>query len=292
MTDSARHRDLSGEDLKAQRFRMLEDIASELASGDLIFPTCFDTALRLRSVLQDNNQSLGSVAAAVSLEPLVSARLLQLANSAAFNVTGTAVKDVQAAISRLGLNAVRSAALSIIINQLLRAKGMSTFAEFAQRLWDHSLHTAAAARVIARKLTRLNPEEAMLAGMVHDLGAFYMLYRATQYGDLIERPDTLRHLILQWHESIGVAVLGALGMPEEVVDATADHDQPRPLPAPPKSFADVLYVANMLAGGHFEWLLQRPPDDERLDIVALQANYRQLQGEIDAQSAEMMRCFS
>ena len=57
----------------------------------------------------------------------------------------------------------------------------------------------------------------VLAGLVHDLGAFYMLYRSAQYEELRLRPDTVKYLILQWHESIGVSLLDALGVPEEIV---------------------------------------------------------------------------
>ena len=67
----------TGDDLKAQRFQMLEDIAKEL-SGEVVFPTYFDAVLRLRKVLQDPNETIGGIATAVSLEPLISAKLLQI----------------------------------------------------------------------------------------------------------------------------------------------------------------------------------------------------------------------
>jgi len=282
--------DKTGEALKAQRFQMLEDIANELA-GEVVFPTYFDAVLRLRKVLHDPDQPLSAIAGAISVEPLISAKLLQLANSAAFNPAGREVVDLQSAIARLGINAVRSAAMAIVMTQLLRAKGMAEFSTLTEMLWDHSIRTAAAARVIARRMTRINPEEAMLAGLIHDLGAFYMLYRATQYEELRHRPDSVKYLIIQWHESIGVSLLGALGLPEEIIQATEDHDRLRPPPSPPRTLTDVVYVANMLAGGHFEWTMQGcplPPGN----LAALDAIYGELQPEIDAQQAEMRSCFN
>lgn len=282
--------DKTGNALRNQRFQMLEDIAKELA-GDVVFPTYFDAVLRLRKALQDPAQSLAGISAAIAVEPLISAKLLRLANSVAFNPNGNQVVDLQSAIARLGINAVRSAALSIVMAQLLRAKGMAAFSELTHRLWDHSLMTAAAARIIARTLPRINPEEAMLAGLIHDLGAFYMLYRATQYEELRQRPDTIRYLIIQWHESIGVSLLNALGLPEEIVEAMEDHDRLRQTPNPIRNLADVIYVANMLAGGHFEWTMQEQPaaSDEMDSLIALYGN---LKPEIEAQVAEMQACFS
>lgn len=280
----------TGDDLKAQRFQMLEDIAKEL-SGEVVFPTYFDAVLRLRKVLQDPNETIGGIASAVSLEPLISAKLLHLANSVAFNPQGNQVVDLKSAVSRLGLNAVRSAALSIVMAQLLRAKGMASFADLTHKLWEHSIHTAAAARVLAREHTRFNADEAMLAGLIHDLGAFYMLYRATQYEELRERPDTVRYLIVQWHESIGISLLNALGLPEEIVNATEDHDRLRPAPETLRTLSDVIYVANMLSGGHFEWLMQdlgSTPDE----LDELSRRYGYLQPEIDSLYEEIKHSLS
>lgn len=284
------NQDKKGDALKAQRFQMLEDIAKEL-SGEVVFPTYFDVVLRLRKVLQDPNQSIGEIAATILIEPLISAKLLHLANSVAFNPEGREVVDLKSAIARLGINAVRTAAMSIVMSQLLRAKGMAEFAELTHSLWDHSIKSSAAARVIAKTMTRLNPEEAMLAGLIHDLGAFYMLYRATQYEELRHRPDTVKYLIMQWHESIGVSLLSALGIPEEIIDATADHDHIRPTPSPIRSFSDVVYVANMLVGGHFEWLMQDQPENST-ELTLLKEKYNYLLPEIDALVIEMRACFS
>ena len=283
-------RDKKGDELKAQRFEMLADIAKEL-SGEVIFPTYFDAVLRLRKVLQDSSLSITEIAAAVSMEPLIGAKLLHLANSVAFNPAGLEVVDLKSALTRLGVNAVRTTAMSIVMSQLMRAKGMANFAELTHALWDHSIKTAAAARIIAKNLTRLNPEEAMLAGLIHDLGAFYMLYRATQYEELRHRPDSVRYLIIQWHESIGVSLLNAIGIPEEIVDATVDHDQVRPTPSPIRSLPEVVYVANMLAGGHFEWLMQEQ-SDYPADLTLLNEKYDYLLPEIDALVVEMRTSFS
>ncbi|PKO86628.1 MAG: hypothetical protein CVU18_14030 [Betaproteobacteria bacterium HGW-Betaproteobacteria-12] len=293
MSDSHLHDDpdKKGDALKAQRFQMLEDIAEEL-SGEVVFPTYFDAVLRLRKILQDPEQSMATIAAAVAVEPLISAKLLHLANSVAFNPDGRQVVDLKSAIMRLGLNAVRSAALSIVMTQLLRARGMADYAEITQGLWEHSIKTSAAARVIAKTTPRLNADEAMLAGLIHDLGAFYMLYRATQYDELRHRPESIKYLIIQWHESIGVSLLNALGIPEEIVDSTIDHDRLRPPPSPIRNLQDTIYVANMLAGGHFEWLMQEQSSDSAGHLAALEEKYGHLKPEIEALTSEMRAAFS
>ncbi len=291
-TPERKDADKTGDDLKAQRFQMLEDIAEELA-GEVVFPTHFDVILRLRKVLNDPNQSMAGIAAAVSLEPLVSAKLLHLANSAAFNPQGNQIVDLKSAITRLGINTVRTTAMSVVMTQLMRAKGMADFSELSTKLWEHTINAAAAARIIAAEAPRINRDEAMLAGLLHDLGAFYMLYRATQYEELRTRPDSVRYLILQWHESIGVALLSAIGLPEEIVESASDHDRIRQLPTPVRTLTDVVYIANMLCGGHFEWLAQEQPGTSDLgEIKAIEEKYGHLRPEIEALAAEMRSSFA
>lgn len=277
--------DKKGEALKAQRFQMLSDIAKEL-SGEVIFPTYFDAVLRLRKALHDPNLDISSLARVISSEPLISAKLLHLANSAAFNPSGQKIVDLKSAVIRLGLNIVHTSALSIVMTQLMRAKGMAEFTETTHALWEHSIRTSAAAYVLTQEASRLNRDEAMLAGLIHDLGAFYMLYRATQYAELRHRPETIRYLIVQWHESIGVTLLNALGLPEEIVEATIDHDHLRNGPVIIRTLSDVVYVANMISGGHIEWQMQDQPTITA-EISSLEEQYSHLRPSIDALAAEL-----
>jgi HD-like signal output (HDOD) protein len=285
MTNPPADNDKVGDALNAQRFQMLEDIAKELA-GDVVFPTYFDAAFRLRKALQDTDQPLARIVGVIALEPLIAARVMKLANSAMYG-SGSTVRDLGAAIQRLGLETVRTTALAIAMGQMLRSKEMAPFAELTRLLWDHTLKSAAAARLLARAQTRINPDEAHLAGLVHDLGAFYMLYRAAQYPELRARPDTVKYLIVQWHESIGVSLLNALGMPEDIVEATIDHDQPRQALHAVRTLPEIVYVANVLAGAHFEWLYQ-DIDPEAGEPGIIRRNFAALLPQIDA-DAESMR---
>ncbi|WP_323002254.1 HDOD domain-containing protein [Denitromonas sp.] len=279
--------DKTGAALKAQRFGMLEDIARELSARDITFPTCFDAALKIRNALRDPDLPMRRIAQAVGLEPLVVAKLLRVANSVAYNAGGRMVTDVEAAITRVGLEAARAIAISTAMDQLLRSKDLVCFGELPKTLWLHTLRTAAAARVVAARLTRVNREDAMMAGLVHDLGAFYMLYRAAQYEELRIRPDSVRHLIAQWHESIGESLMGSLGVPGHIIAATREHDQPRALEQGVRTLEDVVYVANRLAGGLEGWLASDPPaaghpslDDPQLTALAddIEAAYQDLLG--------------
>ncbi|MCE1240677.1 MAG: HDOD domain-containing protein [Azonexaceae bacterium] len=289
MTDASpsNDNDKTGDALSEQRFSMLSDIARELSS-DIVFPTYFDAILRLRQALENPDLSLTDIGKIIALDPLISAKLLHMANSAAFNSAGRPVVELKTAVAMLGLTTVRSTAMAIAMRQLMRAKSLAQFASTMQLLWEHTIRCSAAARVLAEKLTRVNPDEAMLAGLIHDLGAFYMLYRATQYEELRNRPDSLRHLILHWHESIGISLLTALGLPDEIVNATAEHDRPRLLPSPPSSLHDIIYIANLLAGSQREWLQEM--DDATLKLQQeAQTRFQEFLPDIEAITDELQR---
>lgn len=114
------------------------------------------------------------------------------------------------------------------------------------------MEVAAMARVIARRLTRINPDEALFAGLVHDIGVFYLLSRAVNFPVLITDHTELQQLLVQWHDHIGHALLSAMGLPEAILIAVQEHEQDRPGGAF-KSIGDVLYVANQLANLRMSW---------------------------------------
>ncbi len=279
--------DKKGEALRQQRFRMLEDIAEEL-SGDIVFPTYFDAVLKLRDALRDNERSREKLIGLIRKEPLICARVVHEANSktrskkAASDDDGTLPQplepmlgSIETAIDALGLEATRNLCLSIATAQLVRCKELVVFHDISRVLWEHSLYSAAAAEVICRELSRVDPEEAFFAGLVHDLGAFYMLYRAAQYSELRARPDTVKHVVAQWHESIGDTLFGSLKLPAKVASAASHHDQPRtPLMHDPRNLSEIIYAANALAQAEFEWL-----DDHPVERV-LGEQYQALKPEI------------
>ena len=285
--------DKKADALKAQRFKMLEDIAKELSAKDISFPTCFDAAMNIRNALRDPNVSLRQIAKTVTIEPLVATKLLRVANSVLHNPGGNQTVDVESALGRVGIETARSVAFAVAMDQLLRSKDVAVFGAMSKDLWTHSIRSAAAARVLAAHFTKLNRDEAMIAGLVHDLGAFYMLYRAAQYEELRIRPDSVKYLIAQWHESIGESLMSALGLPDHIVEATHDHDQPRAQVITPRTLSEVIYVANVLAGGMSEWARQGADgaDDEVRPEVTNPA-YLALSDEIEASYQDLLGALS
>ncbi len=248
-------------------FRILEDIARDL-SGEVNFPTCLDAAIMVRNTLRDPDASLDRVAGVVGVEPLIASKLLRLSNSVHYNPSGRTVTDVRNAISRLGFETVRTISLAVAMDQMLKSRNLAAFDALSRQTWEHSLQVAAIARVLARRIGRINQDEAMLAGMVHNIGVFYLLYRAAEYPEYRDNLEAVIGLVTGWQGSIGESLLQALGLPERIVESSR-QGRGRPVSENPCSLADVVYFASLLAGDGLEWM---PAVESEADAAARTAD--------------------
>jgi putative nucleotidyltransferase with HDIG domain len=159
---------------------------------------------------------------------------------------GKPVSDVKGAVLRVGYSNVAAIATSVAMSQLLVAKEMQPFLKRAEVVWRHSLDVAAIAFVIARKITKINPDEALFAGLVHDVGRFYLLSKVSQYPELTADPDALDAVIDEWHAAIGHAVLGTFGLTDSVLQAVAEHEA-TVYSKSPKTLSEVIILANVFS---------------------------------------------
>lgn len=233
-------------------FKILEDIARDLSGSEITFPTFLDITFQVRSALKDPNLSVDQLATLVGAEPLMSAKIIRMANSVAMNPSGREVSDVKTAIMRVGMEAVRTVSFAVAMEQLLKSKVMQPFEGISKRLWEHTSHVAALCRVLARKIAKINGDEAMFTGLVHDLGVFYLMSRAANFPELVADRPELHALLVSWHDNIGHALLSALGSPESVLNAVQEHETEREIKEI-KTLSDVVYVANKIANRSACW---------------------------------------
>lgn len=227
-------------------FHFLQDIATDLASGDVNFPTFSAATVEVRAALDDANVNAEKLARVISREPLVSAKLVRLANSAALNPSGRQIADVRTAVIRVGHANVRSVAVAVAYDQLRADRELQKQRGRAEAAWRHSVQVASLSYVIASKLTRLPPDEALFAGLVHDIGYFYLLWRASRYPELESNPAAIDAILRDWHASIGQAVLHSFGLPPAVMEAVGEHEHGSHR-MPPRSMRDIVHLANMVS---------------------------------------------
>jgi len=179
----------------------------EIAGDHIDLPSFPEVALRVRRALADEDATVDHVVRVVSAEPSLVVRLLQLANSAALNPGGRRVTEVRAAITRIGFNMARSATIAFAMAQLRRADAYKGLEKPFDELWRASTQVAAVSFVVAKRLTKVNPELALLAGLLHTVGKLYLLTRASRYPELLNDKAVYPALVQTWHARIANAIL-------------------------------------------------------------------------------------
>ena len=220
-------------------------IAAQAERGEIIFPTSVNAALRLQLALDDPECHIENAIKLVLGEPQLAARTVALANSAAFNRNGEAtVTNVRAAVMRIGYRSLQMLVASLvvrqfgsrIVNPLVRAK--------AEQLWQHTAHVAALAKVFALRVTLVNPDTALFAAIVHEVGGFYLLSRADEFPGLLDADP--ENWIQLCEEVVSREVMRKLAIPDTVMDAIQNLRSSL-MGIPPTSLLDTLLLANQFA---------------------------------------------
>ena len=228
-------------------FTFVRRLADELSSGKLELPSSPEVVVRVRRVLGDDNVSVQKVARVIGAEPAFAARIMHLASSVAFNPDGRPITDLKRAITRMGFNNVRSAAMSFAVSQLRDAARLKHAKDRLTAIWIESTLVAAICYFVARRHPQINADEAMLAGLMHGIGKLYILGRADSYPDLFEHPGTLDQILRDWHASIGKAILEAWGFPESVAEAVGEQEDVDRAVMGEADLTDVLTVSLLVA---------------------------------------------
>ncbi|MBX9900925.1 MAG: HDOD domain-containing protein [Burkholderiaceae bacterium] len=235
---------------KISEFEFIKGLTAELSSKNLVFPTSLKTTMKIRRALDTPDISNDQIARIISAEPVLSAQVLKLANSAMFNRSGKKVEELRAATVLLGFGVIRNVAISVGMKQLKDHQASGQTSERMEGLWTRSMRVAALSFVLARNLSKLSPDKAMIAGLLHDVGKFYILNRACLYQDLFTSEQTLWDLVDQWHVDIGAAILDSWEISDDIRAAVMDHKSlDIPLSNRP-TLTDVVAAANFL-DAHF-----------------------------------------
>lgn len=218
-------------------------------AGELSFPTSLDASRRVLKAVENPDVGLASLAKILVAEPLLSAKVIRLANSVALNPGGQVVRDVRQAVLRVGMDPIKALAMVLIMDQLRQAQRHSGCRNLSNRLWERSVHVAALSYVMAKKMTRLNADEAMFAGVVHDLGRFYLLSKIADYPVLLEDKVVLAETINDLADIATAQVFSALNLPASVIDAVA-ASRTYSGTMPPETPGDLLFIASVVSPRH------------------------------------------
>jgi len=232
-----------------QGLAFVRELASLVSAKQIELPSYPEAALRVQRTLGDPNADSERIARVIGSEAVLAARVIGMANSFAFNPAGARVADLRSAVQRIGFDALRSATFAFAVAQLRKAAAYRELEQQLRALWRESTAMAAAALVLARRLRRVTPDTAMLAGLLSGVGKLYILTRAKQYPAVFADAVNFDAVVRDWHPSVARTILESWGMPESVVDAVADFVVASQEQRSRVTLADYVAVAALLAHG-------------------------------------------
>jgi putative nucleotidyltransferase with HDIG domain len=184
------------------------------------------SAVQILRLADSARTSTSDLARIVEADPVLALRVVQLANSASYGLGGT-VTSISRAVALLGFSTVRALAASALVAMPDDAEDK----RFEPGYWSHSLATALAASVVARR-TAVPPADAFTVGLLHDLGAAVLFHRLGQgYTAVRELAGHSNSKLLETeqkafgvtHAELGARLLETLSFPAPVVDAVRQH---------------------------------------------------------------------
>jgi len=224
--------------------KFLAELLKDIDNGNLVLPTLPEVALKVRETVDDPEVTAGKVADIIITDAALSARLLQVANSPLYRAR-TEIDSIQMAVTRLGTTLVRNLVTSLVMQQMFQAT-TDVIDTRLRNLWEHSTQVAAIARVLAAPFRHLQAEQAMLAGLIHDIGALPIYVRAEDMPELLDDEAALDNLVMKLHTRLGKVIMEHWQFPEALVNVAAEHENLEYVSKDGKpDFVDLVIVANL-----------------------------------------------
>ncbi len=223
--------------------RFYRTVLDALTQDRLTLPSLPEVALRVRDLAAREDVTAARLAAEIGKDAAIAVRMLRVANSAAHR-SGRRIESLQQAVARLGTEHTRLLINALAMEQLFTAEAPA-LREHLRSNWQRSIAVASLSQVIAAHCTLLDPERAMLAGLVHEIGALPVIRIAESQAERIEPGFMLDAVMRLLAPRVGRLVLQAWHFPEELVSVPLDSADPQRTHAGSADYADIVCVARL-----------------------------------------------
>ena len=224
---------------------VMRKLMLELSLGDIRLPSFPDIAVRVQKVLDDPKASPARVAVVVGSEAALAARIIRLANSAFLNPSGEQISDLRVALTRLGVQLVRCTAVSFALQQMKLGGNDAALRGALQELWRNGALVASIAYVLARETKAANPDEALVTGLMHNIGKLYIM-TTPRAGDMPTATEAWTDAVREWHPKIAVSILKHWRFPPAIVAAVGLQNSKDREGSGEDGLTDILVAATVL----------------------------------------------
>ncbi len=225
--------------------QLLSKFLDDINNNRINLPTLPEVAFKVRQVIEDPESSAAKIAITIGSDPVLSTKLLQVANSPLYRASSP-IENLQNAIARLGQTVVRNIVTSMVMQQIYKKGVNPKVDKHLKQLWMHSTKVAAISHVLARRFTKLKPDQAMLAGLIHDIGAIPVYTEAPNIPELDDE-EVLQRVVAKIHNLVGSTILDDWNFPQELIDVVSNHEDLNYDSGEKVDYVDIVTVANILS---------------------------------------------
>lgn len=224
---------------------LLSEFRSALNRNQFVLPSLPEVAIRVRRLLENDEHSADKIADVINADPSIAAKLIRAANSPVYHGAAQC-ETTRNAIVRLGLNTTRQLVMSFAVKDLFATESPK-LKRSMQKAWQHSVEVAAISYIIAKMIRGGNQtqEEAMLAGLVHDIGVIAILAFVETRPTLVKDDEQLERALAALRGEAGEAILKHWKFPEDFIAAATevtDWERSHPFDA---DICDIVQIAKL-----------------------------------------------
>lgn len=224
---------------------LLLQLRKDIVSKNYTLPLLPENAHRIRRLINDPQTSLPKISKLISADPVLTGRLIQAANSPLFRGL-TTTQDIQSAVNRLGMTCIQNMVISLSVASLYSGSKEWTRAHMRET-WNIGIKVGAVSEVLSRRYRHLEGSEALLAGLLHDIGSVPLLQMCAKRFGKPDDPQMLDHAIRTLSPSLSEWILKTWRLADMIYNVpmrTVDIYQPRPGEI---DYSDLVLVAKLHA---------------------------------------------
>ena len=222
---------------------LISKIQTEHKAGRLVLPSLPEIVVRVRQAVNDDDVNLGNIVKLIQVDPSLTARLVQIANSPLYR-SRQPVENCLMAVNRLGLATTRDLVTCLVLNNVFNAQNKILHNK-VQKLWQHSCHVAAIASSIAKVTPNLHEDTALLAGLLHDIGVLPILHYATEFPEILESEESLNFVIQALRADLGRKILQEWNFDAALSEVSAEAEHWSRDSGNAADYVDVVIVAQI-----------------------------------------------
>ncbi len=192
------------------------ELQEAVADDSLVLPSLPEVALKIRDAVESEDTTAEQVANALSQDASLSARLIQVVNSPLYRPRNP-IDNLQMAVTRLGLRLVRDLVMNLAMKQMFQSTSEVLDKKF-RSVWSASVDVAAISQMMSMTMSDISREQALLAGLVHNIGTLPILMIAENDDDLFNDAAALNSVIDELQGPIGEMILKSWNFSDSLVE--------------------------------------------------------------------------